>query len=228
MAKSLTSTQKAINNDFKQLDENFQLPTPAHYDEYPDFQELIELKEGSIQGDSIENTLFAYDIRLRKMLDNPPHIDELLYQEMTASIFSIPLSNRSLIRRISDSSYADAILLQNEELTKPNNIINLKINTWLNYCKHVNELIEFIHEIQPRWNKMGKVDKKDYIHTLETLTTAPFTQTALLELSIGFLRQYSLNQDALAKANFLLELQLPKITDLKTAKEILKKTTFSI
>jgi len=229
MAKSLTPTQKAINVDIKHLDENFTLPTPCDYEEFSDFQHLVRLKEG-LEADTtnIDSLLFEYDMQLHKILDTAPHIDELLYQEMTAEMLGLPQTSRSLLRTISDSQYADAILLRDEDLHKPNNTINLKIQSWLNYCQLINQSVEYINTTQPRWNKMGKVDKREYIESLQLLKTAPFIHLPLLEITIEFLKNYSLNQTSLAKANFLCSLQLPKITDLKTAKEILKKTTFSI
>lgn len=80
MAKALTPIQKAVNDDFKRLDENFQLPTPSDYEEFDDFKKLVELKQPS---SSLEN-LFDYEITLRKTIDTSPHIDEISHQEMTA------------------------------------------------------------------------------------------------------------------------------------------------
>lgn len=224
MAKALTPIQKAVNDDFKRLDENFQLPTPSDYEEFDDFKKLVELKQPS----STLEDIFDYDIRLREMIDTSPHINEILHQEMTAHIYGIPLSNRSLLRRLADSRYAEATLLQDEALDKPNNTINLKIHSWISYCQLVNQLIEHINETKPRWGRMDKVEKKEYIKQLETFKTAPFIQTSLLEISIDFLKKYKLNQKILAKANFLLELELPNVTSLAVAKEIIQKTTFTV
>ena len=223
-SKSLTLIQKAINDDFKRLDESFEVPTPAHYEEFDDFKELVKLKDGTLD----DFLGFEYESKLRAMIETSPHIDETLHQEMTAHIFGLPLSSRALLRNISDSQYLYPASLHDDKLNMQNSAINRKLTSWIGYCQLVNNTVEYIKTSQPRWSKMTTKDKKAYIESLEHLISAPFINKGLLELSIDFLKNYRLNQETLAKANFLCNLNLPKITSLKIAQEIIKKTSLPI
>lgn len=91
------------------------------------------------------------------------------------------------------------------------NIFN-SYNQWKEYCRFVDEAKLFIKNLHPNYSKFTKTEKRKFINILEPYS---FTKD-IAEL----LDNYDLNKFKQAKIDKLLSLNLPNITDIKTATKL--------
>jgi len=97
------------------------------------------------------------------------------------------------------------------EVSNLNSIIN-KYNNWKEYCKFVDEAKYYIQTLHPNYKKLNKKEKLEFI---ELLSQTQFTKD-IAEL----LDNYHLNKFKQAKIDKLISLNLPNITDSRTAQQI--------
>lgn len=240
MAKKLNELQKSINSDL--VNNGLKAYTELQYRTNKDAMTLLSMKDGSYisnqkepaEGDLKDKLHYISDKSQEynnyiSSLANTIAYNILEVQKWVSNIFQI--EHQPLIEKIAcraylgemNSSYTcnecGAMIENKTKYVK-------SISDWIQFCNVVDHLNEFIKVAQPNWDKLAKKEKQEYINTLMILAQTRFMSQNNLPLNIViyFLQNYQLNQVILAKAEWLLKYQLPNISDIETAKEVVHFT----
>ena len=118
----------------------------------------------------------------------------------------------------------------NGYLQKQSKIIN-RIDEWVHYCKLVSQFINQLKKDIEEWTGSHK-KKTTYQKKWKELSDVSFLKNDdsnnNLQLYVDYLNKgYGINGGTRAKAEFLLFQNLPNITELKIAKEIVISSTLN-
>lgn len=96
-----------------------------------------------------------------------------------------------------------------------------QLDSWVWYCKLVDEFIIYISDSFPTWSTMKRAEKDEYINKLKLSVVPSFIEkNPSLLAYINFLETYGIHQSTKAKAEYLLSLNVVNISTIQVAKQV--------
>jgi len=214
-----------IENINRELLEFFPYANPLTDEDYLINRDVKKLKN-YIATINVHNNLNKYaklkDL-YKTIADRPQRKNNPNYLSMRKSVITGFELSETKDQYLVDSLIHDAYY---ETITCPEydsyRIIE-RLDEWIYYCKLVDELIIYIKEKFPKWDTTPWDKKNDYINKLKLSLEPSFIDKNQSLISyINYLENYGLGSSKKAKSEYLLNLKLPNITEISTAKKITK------
>lgn len=228
MTPRLTTEQKQINNTLRSL--GYLTFTTSEYKEDSNALKLLELfnkiKQKEEMFAHINFIAYIYGkLSGRKLANSQIDIDT--NSEIIAISIFYGIDNLSLATKILNRDnlvYSEYLEQDENGVYKFDDVLNCKRNELIRYSKLMNVYFKQYKNDEAIWSLNTKA-KKDYINNFRNLLSQPlFKKFCTQEPSYtSFLRQnIGLNQIIKTKATYLLSLELPNVSSLASASNIIR------
>ena len=225
MTPKLSKTQKEINSILKGL--GYKTFTQSDYQTDPLGIKLDALYVNTNTLARVTFYHFIYTALKSKKNSKVLNIDNDIEKIAVKELFAI--SNDSLAEKIMDTYYNDSMTVNEDSIISFDTSLQTKIDDLSKYCKSINVAYQQYESDVDQWNTSTKA-KQAYKKQWEQKLKQPLLQNNEdIKFYVHFLKQnYGLNQRTKAKADYLINLQLPNISKLAIARKIIESSKLFI
>lgn len=221
MAIPMTTIEKQINADLKELNSEKQF-TELEFRTNPNAIKLLAMYEPNYVSDlDPYESIFELDSLLCKVAGSQD-LDQIEINVSTAN--ALGLTKKKLIKKIAHPDYREKCGVANTcgscGSVYDMSDLDMKLKKWKWYCQLVEQYIDYMNEYLPKGKDTAP--SKKHIASLKVLSEVPFIKNIQLDGFLYFYNTYGKNSRKKAKADFLLDLHMPNITDYDTALEVVE------